>query len=138
MNKFFYKKDSYGYKQYDHRKNNHFKRPYNNNYFAYKQKYKNTYDLYEENYYDNEAELSTKAPSTKDGSFSQSSNSNSRKQSYCEKNNENNENNRDSSIIVLENNSLEKSKIVNVPKINLSEKELKTAFFKPKNFKERA
>ena len=138
MSKYYHKKDNYGYRQYNHRKTNHFKRPYNNNYISYNKRYKNSYDIYEEEiYYDNEAALSNKAPSTKDGSFSQSSNSNSRKQSYCENNNnENNEDNKDSSIIVLESNSLEKSKIDNVPKINLSENELKEAFFKPKNFKE--
>ena len=136
MNKFYSKYtkkdnyDNYNYRQYNHRNTYHYKRnAYNNNYFPYYKKKKFNYDFYEEEIsYEKEAELSTKAPSTKDGSFSQNSNQNSRRQSICEIN--------DSSTLIKENNTLEQSKIENIPKINLSENELKTAYFKPKNYEQ--
>ena len=136
MNKFYSKYtkkdnyDNYTYKQYNHRNTYHYKRnAYNNNYFPYYKRKKFNYDIYEEEIsYEKEAELSTKAPSTKDGSFSQNSNQNSRRQSICEIN--------DSSTLIKENNTLEQSKIDNIPKINLSENELKTAYFKPKNYEQ--
>ena len=140
MNKYYSKyskKDNYSNRQYNHRNTYHYKRnAYNNNYIPYYKRKKINYDLYEEDIsYEKEATLSTKAPSTKDGSFSQSSNQNSRRQSICD-NNDNIENNKDSSLFIKDNNNLEKSKIENIPKINLSENELKTAYFKPKNYEE--
>ena len=140
MNKYYSKyskKDNYSNRQYNHRNTYHYKRnAYNNNCIPYYKRKKINYDLYEEDIsYEKEATLSTKAPSTKDGSFSQSSNQNSRRQSICD-NNDNIENNKDSSLFIKDNNNLEKSKIKNIPKINLSENELKTAYFKPKNYEE--
>ena len=136
MNKFYSKytkKDTYSHRQYNHRNTYHYKKnAYNNNYIPYNKRKKINYDIYEEEIsYEKEATLSTKAPSTKDSSFSQSSSQNSRRQSICE-----NIDNTDSSTVFKENNNLEQSKIENIPKINLSEKELKTAYFKPKNYGE--
>ena len=142
MNKYYSKctkrnNNGFGNKQHNYKKNNYYKRNQYNNYINYNRKKKINYDIYEEEIpYEKETTLSTNDPSTKDGSFSQSSNSNSRKQSFSEYNNEyyndNSEKNKDSSIIILEDNS----KINNIPKINLSEDVLKTAFYKPKNYKE--
>ena len=141
MNKLYSKytkKDNYNHRQYNHRNTFHYKRnAYNNKYIPYYKRKKIAYDVYEEEIsYEKEATLSTKAPSTKDGSFSQSSNNNSRRQSYCENNLDNIDNNKDYSKIVKDNNNLQQSKIENVPKINLSQNELKTAYFKPKNYEE--
>ena len=137
------KKDSYKNRQYNNRKKYYHKRnQYNNNYKAYYKSKKTVYDIYEDEFsYEKETNLSTKAPSTNDGS-SQSSNSNSssRKQSFCDNINNNNyncENNKDSNFLFIENKKLEKPKIDNIPKIDLSENELKTAYFKPKNYKEK-
>lgn len=141
MNKYYSKytkKDNYSNnKTYNNRKsyynkNNH----YNNNYNSYKRRKKIYHDTYEEEIsYEKETTFSTKAPSTRDGSFSKSSNSTSRKHSYCEYNNDKIEN-YNTPLIILDNNKLEKSEIGNFQKINLSENELKTAYFKPKNYKE--
>ena len=137
------KKDSYKNRQYNNRKKYYHKRnQYNNNYKPYYKSKKTSYDIYEEEFsYEKETNLSIKAPSTNDGS-SQSSNSNSssRRQSFCDNINNNNyncENNKDSNFIFIENNKFEKPKIDNIPKIDLSENELKTAYFKPKNYKEK-
>ena len=140
MNKYYSKyskKDNYNNRQYNHRNTYHYKRnDYNNNNVPYYKRKNNNYDLYEEEIsYEKEATLSTKAPSTKDGSFSQNSNQNSRRQSICE-NNDITENNKESSIFIKDNNNLEQTKIGNIPKINLSENELKTAYFKPKNYEQ--
>ena len=132
------KKDSYKKRQYNNKNNYHYhykrNNQYNNNYKPYYRRKKPSYDIYEEDIsYEKEANLSTRAPSTNDGSSqSSNSNSNSRKQSFCENFNNNNyifENNNN-------NNKLAQPKIDNIPKINLSENELKTAYFKPKNYKE--
>ena len=133
------RKDDYNNnKHYNNKKNYYYKKNhYNNNYTAYNRRKKiSTYDTYEEEAsYEREISFSNKAPSTKDGSFSQSTNSNSRKHSYCEYNNDKIENN-NSSLIILENNKIEKSGTTHFQKINLSENELKNAYFKPKNYKE--
>ena len=138
MNKFYskyIKKDNnFTHRYNNHRNTYHYKKnSYNNNYIPYYKRKKINYDIYEEEIsYEKEATLSTKAPSTKDGSFSQSSNQNSRKQSYCENNIDSTENNKDTSTFI----NLEQSKIENIPKINLSQNDLKTAYFKPKNYEE--
>ena len=127
MNKYYSKcikrnNNGFGNKQHNYKKNNYYKRNQYNNYINYNRKKKINYDIYEEEIpYEKETTLSANDPSTKDGSFSQSSNSNSRKQSFSEYNNEYYNDN---------------SKINNIPKINLSEDVLKTAFYKPKNYKE--
>ena len=78
-------------------------------------------DTYEEEIsYDRETSYSNNVPSTKNDSFSQSSKSNSRKQS-CSKN----------SV------KISQTKKDEIPHINLSENEIKSAFFKPKNLKEK-
>ena len=139
MNKYYSKcpkrnNNGFGNKQHNYKKNNYYKRNQYNNYINYNKRKKITYDIYEEEIpYEKETTLSTNDPSTKDGSFSQSSNSNSRKQSFNELNNEyyndNSENNKD---LTLDDNT----KKNNIPKINLSDDVLKTAFYKPKNYKE--
>ena len=142
MDKYYSRQNYYGYRQNIHKKgyhNYHYKRNqnyYNYNTYNYNKKKRIVYENYEEEIsYDKEAALSTKAPSTKDGSFSQSSKSNSRKHSYCDYNNDNTENNRDTQIMILENKKIENSQKDSVPKINLSENDLKTAYYKPKNYK---
>lgn len=142
MDKHYSRKDYYGYRQNIHKKNYHnyhYKRYPNYNNYTTNNNYKKKrifYENYDEEIsYDKEATLSNKAPSTKDGSFSQSSKSNSRKHSYCDYINDNNEKNHNSQIIIQENKKIEQSKIDNVPKINLSENDLKTAYYKPKNYK---
>lgn len=138
------KKDSYNKRQYNNNKRYNYKRnQYNNNYKPYYKRKKNSYDIYEEEIsYENDTNLSTKAPSTNDGSSqSSNSNSNSRKQSFCENTNSNNyifENNKDYNFLIIDNNNnnkLGQSKIDNIPKINLTEDELKTAYYRPKNYK---
>lgn len=146
MNKYYkknQKKENYGYKQYNQKGNYYHQKikrnQYNNNYFPYTKRKKNLYeyDTYEEEFSndDRDTTYSANAPSTKDNSFSQSSNSNSRKHSYCENNNDSIENNKGLNFIIFDN---ESSRIESnpLPKINLSENDLKTAYFKPKNYKE--
>lgn len=136
------KKENNNYRQYNQKRNYHYKKnQYNNNYFSYQKRKKNyEYDTYEEEAsYDQETTYSNNAPSTKDSSFSQSSNPNSRRHSYCENNYDTfTENSKDLSFILIDNALPDSSKIDNnpLPKINLSENDLKTAYFKPKNYKE--
>ena len=105
-----------------YRKGYHYKKNlFNNNFTSYHRNKKLNYDAYEEEIsYDRETSYSNNVPSTKTDSFSQSSKSNSRKQS-CSKNN-------------IKTNQ---SKGDDIPQINLSENEIKSAFFKPKNIKEK-
>ena len=128
----YMKKDkNYNKRQYNNKNNYYRKKNYynNNEYYLYNQKNYNTYDLYEDDIsVDRETTISTEAPSTKDDSFSQNSNSNSRKQSICEYNSDN--------LIIFDNKSIDKSKIDKIPKINLSENEIKSAYFKPKKYKD--
>ena len=124
------------YNQYNHKTKNYHKKKQNNNndYYLYNKKNYNTYDIYEEEIsIDKETTVSTEAPSIKDDSFSQNSNSTSRKHSICEYNNDNSDN---FSLIIFDDNSIEKPKIDNIPKINLSDNEIQTAYFKPKKYKE--
>ena len=79
--------------------------------------------LYEEDiWYNKENTISANTPSTKDNSLSQSSNSDSKIQSYTQQNYEN----------------IDKLKLLNIedttPKINLSENELKSAYYKSKQY----
>ena len=133
------KENNFNNRQYHNRNYYYNKRnQYNNkkNYYqTFNRRKYDSYDIYEEEIsYDKETTISTEAPSIKDDSFSQSSNSTSRKHSYCESNNDSSENS--SSFIIFENNKLDNSKIDNIPKINLSEKELESAYYKPKNYKD--
>ena len=141
MNKYYSKctkrnNNGFANKQHNYKKNNYYKRNQYNTYINYNKRKKIAYDAYEEEIPYEETTLSTNDPSTKDGSFSQSS-SNSRKHSFNEYNNEyyngNWDKNKDSSLLILDDNSKNNNTI---PKINLSEDVLKTAFYKPKNFKE--
>ena len=131
-------KDNYKKKQYknNRKKYNYKKNQYNNNNYKANNSKKNI--NYENNYedeisYDRETSESLKGPSSTDLSFSQSSYSNSRKGSINEYNNSENNN---SSFILIDESLSEKSKIANIPKINLSESEIKSAYYKPKNYKE--
>lgn len=105
-----------------YRKGYHYKKNlFNNNFTSYYRSKKLNYDAYEEEIsYDRETSYSNNVPSTKNDSFSQSSKSNSRKQS-CSKN----------SI------KISQTKKDDIPNINLSENEIKSAFFKPKNLNEK-
>ena len=126
----YMKKDkNYKKRQYNNKNNYYSKKNYykDNEYYSHNQKYYNTYDLYEEEF-DRETTVSTEAPSTKDDSFSQNSNSTSRRQSICEYNSDN--------LIIFDNKNLDKPKLDNIPKINLSENEIKSAYFKPKKYKD--
>ena len=138
MNKYyskFTKKDNYKNRQYNHKKNYNYKRnQYNYNYTPYYKKknisYENEYE--EEISFDRETIESIKAPTTVESTSSQNSNSCSRRQSINENNN------KDSSIIIIDNNKTEEEiqqKKELIPKINLSENELKSAYYKPKNYK---
>ena len=132
------KKDNYKKKQYKNniKEYNYKKKHYNNNNYKVYNKNKNIY--YENTYedeisYDRETVESLKGLSSTDCSFSQSSNSNSRKGSISEINNSGKNN---YSLILIDESLSEKSKLVNIPKIDLSESELKSAYYKPKNYKE--
>lgn len=105
-----------------YRKGYHYKKNlFNNNFTSYYRNKKLNYDAYEEEIsYDRETSYSNNVPSIKNDSFSQSSKSNSRKQS-CSKNNI----------------KISQSKKEDIPNINLSENEIKSAFFKPKNLNEK-
>ena len=105
-----------------YRKGYHYKKNlFNNNFTSYYRNKKLNYDTYEEEIsYDRETSYSNNVPSIKNDSFSQSSKSNSRKQS-CSKNNI----------------KISQSKKEDIPNINLSENEIKSAFFKPKNLNEK-
>ena len=105
-----------------YRKGYHYKKNlFNNNFTSYYRNKKLNYDTYEEEIsYDRETSYSNNVPSIKNDSFSQSSKSNSRKQS-CSKNNI----------------KISQTKKEDIPNINLSENEIKSAFFKPKNLNEK-
>ena len=105
-----------------YRKGYHYKKnQFINNFTSYYRNKKLNYDAYEEEIsYDRETSYSNNVPSIKNDSFSQSSKSNSRKQS-CSKNNI----------------KISQSKKEDIPNINLSENEIKSAFFKPKNLNEK-
>ena len=130
------KNKNFNNRQYNNKAKYYHKKSYynNNDYYLYNKKNYNTYDKYEEDIsVDMETTISTESPSTKDDSFSQKSNSTSRRPSICEYNNDNSNN---SSLIFFDNNNSDKQKIENIPKINLSENEIKSAYFKPKKCKD--
>ena len=110
-------------------KNNYYYPKYNN------RRKKKSYESYEEETsYEKEATFSINTPSTIDNSFSQSSNSDSIKYNYPEYNTNSHDNS-----IAISNNSNNKMELLNfeddfTPKINLSESEFKTAYYKPKKF----
>ena len=124
------KKDNYQTRYYKNKGNycerrNRFQS--NNNYWNYRYN-KINYDYNnnnQENFFDdNDKE-------TNDSSFSKSNNSNSRKNSNCKNNNENNDinNNKDKDFEKVNQNN------VFVPKIKLSENDMKSAYFVPKSYK---
>lgn len=148
-------KKYYYYKkiQYDNYDNFHYslyKRKKNISYINYNNFYKEE----QEKSFEKETKESNKAPSTKDNSEDKSLETNSRKQSF---NNSNIDNNieKSSSLIFLENNNvncngnknnnndsnanneLNVQKKDDVIKINLSNNEIESAFFRPKNYKEK-
>ena len=108
---------------------------YRNNY-GYKKNYKNNKYRYYNNYnkpnynnFNNEEysyDKETTTSSIGDNSFTDSSSINSRKQSI-----DGNE-----KIFYNNKNEQEKKTVTNTPLINLSEEDLKTAYFKPKSFKD--
>lgn len=124
-------------KQYQkfRKKYNYKNRQYNNykkGYYHKKYQYDNSYGAPYENIIEEEISYDTKTMET---SFSQSSKSTSRKQSISDNNdNISCENNKEPSFIIIENNITNNSS-QNFTKINLSESELETAFYKPKNYK---
>lgn len=105
-----------------YRKGYHYKKNlFNNNFTSYYRNKKLNYDAYEEEIsYDRETSYSNNVPSTKNDSFSQSSKSNSRKPSSSKNNIK-----------------ISQSKKDDIPQINLSENEIKSSFFKPKNRNEK-
>ena len=126
----FKKNYNYNYKRYNNYKKSYYpkKYQYDNSYGA---PFENTYE--EEISYDKKTMESFNDP--KETSFSQSSKSTSRRQSISDINdNISCENNKETSFIIVDNTTSNNSN-QNFTKINLSENELETAFFKPKSYK---
>ena len=128
------KKDSYQTRYYKNkrnyyqRRNNRFQNNNNNNNYYYwnnnnykRVDYENTFE--EENNYEKESS---------ENSFSKSTNSNPRRNSFCEINYESNEINKNNNDIEI--NNQQKSDIIQ--KLNLSENILKSAYFVPKSYKD--
>ena len=140
---------SFRYSKYT--KNDNYQTRYNRNkgnYYQRKTRYQNynnyrQYNNYKKIYYENniyEDETSYEKE-INESSFSKSTHSNSRKNSFCENSNENNEINQDNNISNLSNDKKEiipeqKNYSIN-QKINISENVIKTAFFVPKSYKEK-
>ena len=129
MNKHYskYKSANYDNRQYKPKENYHNRRKqYNKNYYypMNNRRKRKLYEIYEEDIsYNKENTISANTPSTKDNSLSQSSNnSDSIKQTHTEQNYE--------TIDTFELLSVEDT----TPKINLSENELKSAYYKPKKY----
>jgi len=125
----FTKKDFNKNKHYKYKKDNLFKKSqYNNTYEAYNKKKDNFYEnIYDEEYsYDKRANESAYSTSTFENSFSYSSKSISRKQSFSDNNDEN------FSFTLIDNNDLHSD---NFTKIDLSDNDLKNAYYRPKNYK---
>ena len=134
----FSKKDFNKNKHYKYKKGNYFKKSqYNNIYEAYNKKKDNSNEnIYDEEYsYDKRTTESTYSTSTIDNSFSYSSKSISRKQSFSDNSDDN------FSFVHIDNNDLycdnsnPNLKIDNFTKINLSDNDLKNAYYRPKNYK---
>ena len=132
--KIFNKNKNYKYKK----GNNYKKAQYNNNtYEIYNKQKDNSYEkIYDEEYsYDKRATESTYSNSTIDNSFSYSSKSISRKQSFSDNSDDT------FSFVQIDNNNSHNDnsnpnlKIDNFTKINLSENDLKSAYYRPKNYK---
>ena len=130
----YIKKDSYQTRYYKNkrnyyqRRNNRFQNNNNNNNYYYwnnnnykKVDYENTFE--EEYNYEKESN---------ENSFSKSTNSNSRRNSFCEINYESNEINKNNNDKDIDNQ--QKSDIIQ--KLNLSENILKSAYFVPKKYKD--
>jgi hypothetical protein len=133
MNKHYQKfKKNYYYK-------NKLYNNYKKGYYHKKYQYDNSYGAPYENIYEEEISYDKKTMESfndpKETSFSQSSKSTSRKQSISDNNdNISCESNKETSFIIIDNNTSNNSN-QNFTKINLSESELETAFYKPKNYK---
>ena len=133
MNKHYQKfKKNYNYK-------NKLYNNYKKGYYPRKYHYGNSYRAPYENIYEEEMSYDAKTMESftdaNNTSFSQSSKSTSRKQSISENNdNISYEGNKETSFIFIDNNNINNSN-QNFTKIDLSESELKTAFYKPKNYK---
>ena len=134
----FSKKDFNKNRHYKYKKGNYFKKSqYNNPYEAYnKKKINSNENIYDEEYsYDKRTTESTYSTSTIDNSFSYSSKSISRKQSFSDNDDDN------FSFVQIDNNDLYSNnfnpnlKIDNFTKINLSDNDLKNAYYRPKNYK---
>ena len=132
--KIFNKNKNYKYKK----GNNYKKAQYNNNtYEIYNKQKDNSYEkIYDEEYsYDKRATESTYSNSTIDNSFSYSSKSISRKQSFSDNSDDT------FSFVQIDNNNSHNDnsnpnlKIDNFTKINLSDNDLKNAYYRPKNYK---
>ncbi len=129
MNKHYskYKSANYDNRQYKPKENYQNRRKqYNKNYYypMNNRRKRKLYEIYEEDIsYNKENTISANTPSTKDNSLSQSSNnSDSIKQTHTEQNYETNDK---FELLSVEDTT---------PKINLSESELKTAYYKPKKY----
>lgn len=133
MNRHYQKfKKNYYYKnkQYNNYKKGYYHKKYQYD-NSYGQQYENIYE--EEMSYDKKTMESYNDP--KETSFSQSSKSTSRRQSISDYNdNISCENNKETPIIIVDDTTANNTN-QNFTKINLSESELETAFYKPKNYK---
>ena len=125
------------------KKNYYYKnKQYNNykkGYYHKKYQYDNSYGPQYENIYEEEISYDKKTMESfndpKETSFSQSSKSTSRRQSISDYNdNISCENNKETPIIIIDDTTANNTN-QNFTKINLSESELETAFYKPKNYK---
>ena len=133
----FSKKDFNKNKHYKYKKGNFKKSQYNNTCAIYNKKKDNSNEnIYDEEYsYDKRTSESTHSTSTIDNSFSYSSKSISRKQSFSDNDDDN------FSFVLTDcnnsynDNSKPNLKIDNFTKINLSDNDLKNAYYRPKNYK---
>ena len=131
----FSRKDNYQRRYYNNRgnynqrRNNHFQNN-NNYYFPY---YNNYIRKYNENICEKEIPYDKEM---NDNSFSKSTNSNSRKNSFCESC-ESNEINKNDEINNNNNNITNQQNNNIIQKLNLSKNVLNSAFFVPKSYKEK-
>ena len=133
----FSKKNCNKNKHYKYKKGNFKKSQYNNTCAIYNKKKDNSNEnIYDEEYsYYKRTSESTHSTSTIDNSFSYSSKSISRKQSFSDNDDDN------FSFVLTDcnnsynDNSKPNLKIDNFTKINLSDNDLKNAYYRPKNYK---
>ena len=125
------------------KKNYYYKnKQYNNykkGYYHKKYQYDNSYGAQYDNIYEEEISYDKKTMESysdpKETSFSQSSKSTSRRQSISDYNdNISCESNKETPLIIIDDTTANNTN-QNFTKINLSESELETAFYKPKNYK---